>query len=74
VKDPNADDDPFTPEMLAKFARQVEDLRADILFGVDDNGADPFAKQHFLTALAHLDLAHRSFKLARLCQIQALVR
>ena len=66
--DPNKEDEPFTPETLDRCAKRAEQFRFDCLFDIDDAGADPFAVEHYLTALAQLELAHRHFKLAKLCQ------
>jgi hypothetical protein len=68
IADPNGDDVPFTPSTLDDYAKRVEDMRANMLFGTDDAGADPFAVAHYLTALGHLELAQRAFQLAMLCQ------
>jgi hypothetical protein len=70
--DYNEDDKPFMPETLKACAREAEDLRAECLFGIASEGADPFAEQQFLAALAYLDLAHRHFALAGLTQARAL--
>ena len=68
------DDKPFTPETLADYAKQIEDMRNRLLFESDDAGADAVAEQHFLVALGHLELAHRAMKLANLAQMRALPR
>ena len=73
VENPNEDEKPFTPELLESLAKHVEDFRADTLFGVDGGCAEPFAEQHYLAALAHLELAHREFMLAMYHQRRSLV-
>lgn len=66
------DDVAFTPETLRDYAKRVEDLRHHFLFSLDDAGSDPFAEQHYLVALANLELAQRAFSLAALAQSRAI--
>jgi len=66
--DPNADDEPFTPETLEAYAKLTEDLRGHCLFSIDVAAANSEAEQQFLMALSHLELAQRHFKLAALKQ------
>ena len=59
-------------ELLEKFARDTEKLRAEGLFeGLEDKGSDPFAVEHYLLALSALEQAHRHFKLASYFQVRA---
>lgn len=62
----------FTPENLRVLAKQIDDMRAEIMFAVDDAGACPFAEQHFLAALDQLNLAYRAMTLAHMSQSFAL--
>jgi hypothetical protein len=62
----------FTPETLRNFTIDIEKLRHEMLFDMKSAGADPFAEQHFLAALAHLELAQRALTLAQFSQSRAL--
>lgn len=50
---------------LDEFAKAIEKLRTDALFGTDasdavpDKGLGPMSEQYYLLALAALDQAHR---------------
>lgn len=68
IKDPNADDRPFTPGRLRDFAKMIEELRWYFLYDTDDAGADPYAEQEYLLALAAMEMAQRHFALASLHQ------
>lgn len=64
---------PPSPLMVARElnaeAEKVQQLRRDALFSNETFMADRFtpkAEQHFLQALAHLEIAGRSLKLAAL--------
>jgi hypothetical protein len=74
IANPDKDPDPFTPETLAACVKAVEALRNQYLFDIDEAGADPVAEQHYLTALATLEVARQHFALARLFQTRALAR
>ncbi len=62
----------FTPENLQIIGDEVRDLRMRLLTEVEDCGADPMAEQHYLTALSYLELAVRSFRLAKMEQSRGL--
>lgn len=58
---------PKPADWLDSVADEVQDLRTNILFGVDapeDSSFGPRASQEYLAGLAYLDLAHRMLKLA----------
>lgn len=62
----------FTPETLRDLASQIEKMRFDMLMDMEDAGACPYAEQHYLVALGHLELAHRAMSLAHMSQSRAL--
>jgi len=64
----NEDPKPFTPATLRAFGRAVEELRHELLYGVDENGADKFAEQHMMLALSTLEQAQRYLSVAALNQ------
>ena len=72
LEDYNKDPEPFDPHTLEVYRKAVEDFRCRCLFDTDDAGADPLAEQEYLAALAHLELAHRHFTMARIHQVRAL--
>ena len=49
---------------LAGMAKYIEDIKLDFLFGWDDDDLTPEAKEYFLIALSHMELASRHFQLA----------
>lgn len=57
-----------------KLSIDIEELKYDISFRTASDGIDPFAEQHFLAALAHLELAAREMMLAHYYQMQGRVK
>ena len=51
-------------ESLGVLSATIEKLRLTILFEYESAGIPPMAEQHFLIALAHLETAGRTMKLA----------
>ena len=72
MKDTDSLDREFTPEALREVAASVEGMRHDLLFNLDEAGADPMAEQHYLLALNALDQAVRFLKIAAMTQSAAL--
>jgi hypothetical protein len=66
------------PEWLNAQAQAVGDLRLNMLFDDDQDGApgedDPEATEFYLIALAMLDQAHRNLRLAALKQTRMIAR
>lgn len=62
----------FTPEVLEKASCDIDRMRANYLFGVDEAGASPEAVQHYLMALALLQQASHAMKIAQYAQSRAL--
>ncbi len=61
----------MNPDELRALATQIEAVRTTALFGGDSDGLmSPEAEAHFLSALAHLDLAKRCTDLATYAQMQ----
>ena len=53
----------MTPEELRAFADRIQALRFDV-WSADETALSAESGEHYLSALAHLDLAVRSLRLA----------
>lgn len=55
----------MTATEIEEFAKKIESLRGDMLFGdADLKLLGPMSEQHFLAAIAQLELAERYLKIA----------
>lgn len=62
----------FTPDTLRSAATAITNLHGLLLTDVADDGADPIAEEYYLSALAYLELAYRTMRLAGYAQSRAL--
>jgi len=67
-------DEAFTPETLHRYCQMVQELRHSMLFDIEDDGCGPLAEQHYIAALAHLELAQTALRLAEIHQMQEMKR
>lgn len=58
---------------LEKIYDMISELRSDLIFGFDSAGIEGLAEMHFLAALASLESASISMKLAQIHQMRAMV-
>ncbi len=71
MKDPNEPRVQWTPETLEAAAKRCDQLRLDLLFDIEESGADAESTAHFIIAVSLLEQAKQHLQIACLLQRRA---